>query len=98
MIRVSSNTRLPLQAGQARMDLSSSSIMLPPGCPGPRASAAGVTGRSATERGAEPLDGPAQPLVDVHPRLPAQQGAGARDVRLADARVVLGQRHEHDWA
>src|SRR5262245_57687054 len=44
------------------------------------------------------LQGPAQPIVTVVTRLPAEQLAGARDVGLAELRVVLGQRLVDDRA
>src|SRR5512134_2946864 len=90
MMRVSSKSRSPLQAGQTRMLRSSSSIMRSP----PSSSGSG----SAADLLAEPLEGQLQSLVGVHARLPAQPGAGASDVRLPDLRVILGQGAEHDLA
>src|SRR5687768_10933918 len=90
MIRVSSNSRSPLQAGHTSMRFSSSSIMdPPPSSPG---------SPSAPHLLAEPLERQLQSGVGVHARLPAEAGAGAPDVGLADLGVVLGQRTEDDLA
>jgi hypothetical protein len=45
---------------------------------------------------AEVCDGPAQPLLDGHARLPAEAAPGNADVRLADLGVVHRERPELD--
>src|SRR5437879_9010190 len=89
MMRVSSNSRSPLQAGHTRIAFSSSSIMPPP------PSSRGMTG-SAAQFLAEPLQCQLQPFVGVDARLPAQAGPSAADVGLPHPGIVLGQRPEHD--
>src|SRR5262245_17139515 len=94
MMRASSNRKSPLQAGHTRMALSSSSIM--PASSG--GSCARRSCRPPQELAAEPREGRAQPLLDVDARLPTEEGAGPRDVRLAHLGVVLGQGLEDDLA
>src|SRR5512134_2368808 len=88
MMRVSSNRRSPLQAGQTRMLRSSSSIM--PSSPAAPGSAAHLL--------AKPFERQPQSLVGVDPGLPAEGGAGPSDVRLPDLGVVLRKGVEDDLA
>src|SRR6185312_14943484 len=88
MMRVSSKSRSPLQAGQTRMLRSSSSIMdSPPSSPGSGSAAYPI---------AKPGQRQLQPFVGIHTRLPPEGGPGPSDVRLADLGIVLGKRAEHD--
>src|SRR5436190_20064407 len=66
---------------------------------GRRASGASLRASSGgSELGAEVLDRVAQALVEPHLGLPAEHLARARDVRLADLRVVDRKFAMHDAA
>src|ERR1051325_1814232 len=86
MMRCSSKRRSPLQAGHTRIAFSSSSTM------------GLILSLSRADFRAEPVEGAAEAFFGFDARLPSEQGARARDVRLAHLRIVDGERLEDDVA